>query len=698
MAKNLVIVESPSKIKTLKKFLGSSYKVEASAGHVRDLPKSELGVDIENDFEPKYITIRGKGDVLAKLRKEVKSAEKIYLATDPDREGEAISWHLKHALKLGDGNTYRITFNELTKNAVKNSIKQAREIDMNLVDAQQARRSLDRIVGYKIGPLLWKKVKKGLSAGRVQSVGLKIICDREDEIENFIQEEYWTIDAALSAKGTGKGGEKFTAHFTGDENGKMELKNQTETENVLKELKKAKFEIKEVKRGQRTRKPQAPFITSTLLQEASKILGFPTSKTMMIAQQLYEGVALKHEGTTGLISYIRTDSVRISDEAYNSAKDFIVSNYGEGYLNPQRAVYKTEGRAQDAHEAIRPTDVEKTPDTVKDDLTKDQYKLYKLIWERFISSEMAPAVYDTLSVKISAGKYVFRAGGSVLKYDGYLYVYKKNETEDEENSGKMPQLSQEDILTLIDVQSEQHFTQPPARYTEASLVKIFKELGIGRPSTYAATISILLNRAYITREAKTLCPTELGSIVNDIMKENFQDIVDIDFTANMENKLDSVEDGEVPWKDVLRNFYPDFENKLTLADSKIGEVELKDEETDIICENCGRNMVIKFGKFGKFFACPGFPECRNAKPFFENAGVKCPVCADGEVQIKKTKKGRKFYGCSNNPECGFMSWNKPTGKLCPQCGSYLVEKMAKQPRAVCSSGTCAYWEEIAEAE
>jgi len=686
MSKNLVIVESPAKAKTLKKFLGSSYKIEASVGHVRDLPKSELGVDIENDFEPKYITIRGKGEVLAKLRKEAKTADKVYLATDPDREGEAISWHLKHALKLGDKNVCRITFNEITKNAVKNSIKQARDIDMQLVNAQQARRSLDRIVGYKIGPLLWKKVKKGLSAGRVQSVGLKIICDREAEIKNFIQEEYWSIDAEFD--------KNFTARLTGKSDGKIELKNKAETDAVLAALKKEKFKITDIKKGQRVKKPYPPFITSTLQQEASKILGFATSKTMMVAQQLYEGVDIKGEGTTGLVSYIRTDSVRISDEASGAARGYITENYGANYLGEGNAAYKSKNRAQDAHEAIRPAYIDKTPDSVKSDLSKDQFRLYKLIWERFISSEMAPALYDTQTVKITAGEYVFRAGGSVLKYDGYLLVYKKNETEENDEGGGMPELSLKDALKLKQILPKQHFTQPPPRYTEAALVKNLEEWGIGRPSTYSAIISILLARGYITREAKQLCPTELGEIVNDIMENNFAGIVDVDFTANMENKLDKVEEGAIEWKEILREFYPPFEQEITRAGELIGEVEIADEETDVLCENCGRKMVIKLGRYGKFLACPGFPECRSAKPFFEEAGVKCPLCGDGAVLVKKTKKGRKFFGCSNNPECAFMSWNKPSGEFCPECGSYLVIKMTKKsPMAVCSAENCAFSKE-----
>ena len=683
MSKNLVIVESPAKAKTLKKFLGAGYKVEACIGHVRDLPKSELGVNIENDFEPKYITIRGKGEVLAKLRKEVKASEKVYLATDPDREGEAISWHLKHTLKLDDKNTFRITFNEITKNAVKKSIKEARAIDMQLVDAQQARRVLDRIVGYKIGPILWKKVKKGLSAGRVQSEGLKLICDRENEIDNFIQEEYWTVEAAL----TEPRGAVFSAKLVSAEDEKLVLASKDETDAVLAYLTQQSFTVADVKKGTRIKKAAAPFITSTLQQEASKLLGFATSKTMMLAQQLYEGVDIKGEGTVGLITYTRTDSQRISDDAYGEVKSYITDTYGDTYLNAERPEYKSRGRIQDAHEAIRPSYADKTPDYLKESLTKDQHKLYKLIWERYVASQMSPAVYDTLSVKISAGKYTFRASGSILKFDGYLLIYKRNE-ENKDEDVKIPEMTAGDTLNLTSLTPEQHFTQPPPRFTEAMLVKTLEELGIGRPSTYSAIIGTLLNRGYITKESKTLYATELGTIVNEIIEQNFCDIVNADFTAKMESELDKVEEGEFEWKNIIRDFYPPFIKQIEEAEEKIGDIEIGDEPTDVICEQCGRNMVIKFGRFGKFLACPGFPECRNAKTLFEEAGVLCPTCG-GKVLVKKTKKGRRYFGCEH-AECSFISWHKPTGGLCPVCGAYLIEKGTVNKRIRCSDSNCGY--------
>ncbi len=691
MAKNLVIVESPAKAKTLKKFLGSTYKIEASVGHVRDLPKSELGINIENDFEPKYITIRGKGEVLSKLRKEVKASDNVYLATDPDREGEAISWHLMHALKLDNKNAKRISFNEITKNAVKRSIKEARDIDMNLVDAQQARRELDRIVGYKISPILWKKVKKGLSAGRVQSVALKIICDREDEIENFQKEEYWTIEAILKS-----GKEKLVSKLYGDDNGKLSITCKEQADSIIEAVKKEGFNVSEIKKGTRVRKPYPPFTTSTLQQEASKALGFPTSKTMMLAQQLYEGVDIEGEGTVGLVSYIRTDSVRISDEAYESVKSFVLENFGEKYATTEKPVYKSKGKAQDAHEAIRPTYTERTPENVKSSLTKDQYRLYKLIWERFVASQMTSAVYDTLSVRINAGKYQFRSVGSSLKFDGFMVIYKETDeaehNENEQAETSIPALKEGEMLKLHEVNGEQHFTQPPAHYTEAMLVKTMEELGIGRPSTYAATISTIVARGYITRENKVLYKTELGEIINNIMKEHFGDIISVDFTAKMEEDLDKVSEGDLEWKEVLRQFYAPFSETLSQAEEKIGEVEIADEVTDIPCDKCGRNMVIKFGRFGKFLACPGFPECRNAKPLYEEAGVNCPLC-DGKVLIKKTKKGRKYFGCENNPDCTFISWNKPTGAKCPTCGDFLVEKGTKNTKVVCNNSKCGYKEQ-----
>ncbi|MBR2852285.1 MAG: type I DNA topoisomerase, partial [Anaerotignum sp.] len=618
--KYLVIVESPAKAATIGKFLGSNYKIEASMGHIRDIPKSQMGIDFENDFEPKYITIRGKGELLSKLRKDAKAADKIYLATDPDREGEAISWHLLHALNLEEEkNISRITFNEITKTAVKKSITEAREIDMDLVDAQQARRVLDRIVGYTISDLLWKKVKKGLSGGRVQSVALRLVCDREEEIRDFIPEEYWTLGAKL----TDEAGKAFEAKFYGKGDEKMELANEAETNAVLKGLKSKKFEVTEVKIGSRQKKPVAPFTTSTMQQEASKHLNMATQKTMMIAQQLYEGVNVKGEGTVGLVSYIRTDSFRISDEAYAAAVEYIKGSFGEEYVNPERIVYKSKGKTQDAHEAIRPTDVNRTPDSIKDSLSKDQYRLYKLIWERFVASQMSPALYDTLSVKLTAGEYSFRASGSRLRFAGFLEVYSKGEEEDEK---VIPKLTEGDKLKAKELLPEQHFTQPPARYTDASLIKTLEEIGVGRPSTYAPTLTIIQSRHYVTKEAKNLFPTELGEMVNEIMKGYFPTIVDIDFTANMEDRLDDVEMGKEEWKQIIRDFYPDFKESVENAAEKLEKIEIKDEESDVICDKCGRNMVIKYGRYGKFLACPGFPECQNAKPYFEEAGVNCPEC------------------------------------------------------------------------
>lgn len=691
MAKNLVIVESPAKAKTLKKFLGSTYKIEASMGHVRDLPKSDMGIDFENDYEPKYITIRGKGELLAKLRKEVKKADKIYLATDPDREGEAISWHLAFALKLEDKKVYRITFNEITKQAVKNSIKEAREIDMNLVNAQQARRTLDRVVGYKISPLLWQKVKKGLSAGRVQSVSLKIICDREDEIENFIPEEYWSILFDLKYGRSG-----FTGHFLSVNGEKVELKNKETVDKALSTFDKDNLIVSEVKNGKRVKKPYPPFTTSTLQQEASKALGYSTSKTMQIAQELYEGVDIKGYGTVGLVSYIRTDSVRVSDEAYESANEYIKNSFGEDFLPETRNEYKTRSRAQDAHESIRPTDVNFVPKNIIDSLSKDQYKLYTLIWNRFLASQMSVAKYDTVKINIKSGDVIIRSSGSILRHEGFLAVYKTDAEKDDKDI-KMPDLSIGDKITFIDIKKEQHFTQPPARYTEASLVKKLEEVGIGRPSTYAPTISTIINRNYITREQKQLFPTELGEIINEILVANFSDVVDIEFTAKMEERLDKVEMGELEWKQILRNFYPKFKVDLEKAEEAISKIELKDEVTDVICEKCGKNMVVKYGKYGKFLACPGFPECNNTKPFFEDAGVSCPLCA-GNIIIKKSKKGRKFYGCDNNPECEFISWYKPTGEKCPKCGDILVEKGKKEKRIVCENEKCDYFLYVTEEE
>ena len=681
--KYLVIVESPAKAATIGKFLGNNYKIEASMGHVRDMP----GIDFEHDFEPKYITIRGKGELLGKLRKDAKAADKVYLATDPDREGEAISWHLLHALNLGEEKPIsRITFNEITKTAVKKSITEARDIDMDLVDAQQARRVLDRVVGYTISDLLWKKVKKGLSGGRVQSVALRLICDREGEIREFIPEEYWTLGAKLKDAD----GKVFEAKFYGKGETKTELANEAETNEVLDGLKGKDFAVTDVKTGSRQKKPVAPFTTSTMQQEASKHLNMATQKTMMIAQQLYEGVNVKGEGTVGLVSYIRTDSFRISDEAYEAAVAFIKETYGDAFVNPERIVYKSKGKTQDAHEAIRPTNVSRTPESIKDSLSKDQYRLYKLIWERFVASQMSPAVYDTLSVKLAAGDYTFRASGSRLRFAGFLEAYSKGEEEDEK---VIPKLTQGDILQAEQLLPEQHFTQPPARYTDASLIKTLEEIGVGRPSTYAPTLTTIQARHYVTKEAKNLFPTELGEMVDEIMKTYFPDIVDIDFTANMEKRLDDVEMGKEEWKQIIRDFYPDFKKSVENAAEKLEKIEIKDEETDIVCEKCGRNMVIKYGRYGKFLACPGFPECQNAKPYFEEAGVNCPECG-GKVLIKKTKKGRIYYGCEHNGDgCDFMSWNKPTGEKCPECGAFLEEKGRKNPKIVCSNEKCGYMKE-----
>lgn len=691
MANSLVIVESPAKMKTIKKFLGSNYEVDASGGHVRDLPKSQLGISPENDYEPKYITIRGKGDVLARLRKEVKKADKIYLATDPDREGEAISWHLTKALKLDelkDKKVYRISFNEITKNAVKASLKAPRDLDMNLVDAQQARRILDRMVGYSISPILWEKVKRGLSAGRVQSVALRMICDREDEIAAFIPEEYWSLDALLKAPGMKK---PVTAHFQKDKDGKSEIKNKEELERITASLKEQKFTVVETRRGERTKKQPLPFTTSTMQQEASKALNYSTQKTMRLAQQLYEGVDVKGHGTIGLITYLRTDSTRIADEADQAARQFISEQYGAEYTAPSDSSKKASGKIQDAHEAIRPTDISLTPVKVKDSLSRDQFRLYQLIWKRFAASRMAPAFYETTSVRIEAGGNTFSMAASSLKFDGFMAVYMEAE-EKEEKSQPIGNLEKGEELELSDLVSAQHFTQPPAHYTEASLVKALEEQGIGRPSTYAPTITTILARRYITKENKNLYVTELGEAVNKIMLKCFPSIVDINFTANLEFLLDSVSEGKTEWKTIVRNFYPDLMEAVNEAKENLEAVHIADEESDEVCELCGRRMVIKYGPHGKFLACPGFPECKNTKPYLEKIGVPCPKCGK-DLVIRKTKKGRKFYGCEANPECDFMSWQKPSTERCPECGSYMVEKGNK---LVCANEQCGYVKEKAE--
>lgn len=680
MAKYLVIVESPAKVKTIKKFLGANYEVAASNGHVRDLPKSQLGVDIEHGYEPKYITIRGKGDILANLRKEVKKAEKIYLATDPDREGEAISWHLLKALKLEGKKVYRITFNEITKNAVKESLKNAREINMDLVDAQQARRMLDRMVGYRISPLLWAKVKRGLSAGRVQSVALRIICDREEEINAFIPEEYWTLDALLRVPGEKK---SLTAKYYGTKEGKANISSKQELDAVMEELKGGKYTASEVKKGERVKKPPLPFTTSTLQQEASKVLNFSTQKTMRIAQQLYEGIDIKGNGTVGIITYLRTDSTRVSEEAEKSAREYIAGTYGEEYAAVAANERKTDKKIQDAHEAIRPTDISRTPLQMKESLSREQFRLYQLIWKRFAASRMNPARYETTSVKIDSGRHRFAVSASKMLFDGFMSVYTQDE-EKEENNTLVKGIEKGTEFQLDSFDSKQHFTQPAPHYTEASLVRALEELGIGRPSTYAPTITTILARRYVVKENKNLYVTELGEVVNHMMKEAFPSIVDVNFTANMEALLDGVEEGTVNWKTVISNFYPDLDEAVQNAEKELEHVKIADELSDEVCDLCGRQMVIKYGPHGRFLACPGFPECRNTKPYFEKIGVACPQCGK-DIVLKKTKKGRKYYGCIDNPECSFMVWQKPSGQNCPGCGSIMLEKGAK---LVCSNENC----------
>lgn len=697
--KKLIIVESPTKVKSIKKFLGAGYEVTASNGHVRDLPKSQLGIDIENDFEPKYITIRGKGELLSKLRKQVAKADVIYLATDPDREGEAISWHLIYALKL-NGETagkkvYRITFNEITKNAVTEALKNPREIDMNLVDAQQARRELDRIVGYMISPLLWAKVKRGLSAGRVQSVALRMIADREAEIDSFIPEEYWTLDAAFSVKGVKR---PVVAHYYGTiRDGKQiraELKNGEEVKNLTDSLRKSEFMISSIQSSERVRKTPLPFTTSTLQQEASKVLNFSTSKTMRVAQQLYEGIEIKGQGTTGLITYLRTDSTRISEDAQKMAASYIGDQFGEQYLTAGDKK-STNARIQDAHEAIRPSDITRTPELLKESLTREQFRLYQLIWRRFTASRMADARYEMTRVRVTAEdrkktEHLFTMTCSRLVFDGFLKVYDPDD--DPEGDGVLAKgLTEESRPVLDSFDPKQHFTQPLPHFTEASLVKVLEEKGIGRPSTYAPTISTILARRYITKDGKNLYMTEIGEVVNEIMIHSFPSIVNPDFTAGLESLLDGVADGQVKWKTLIENFYPDLNEAVKAAEAELEKVKIVDEESDEICEKCGRRMVIKYGPHGKFLACPGFPECRNTKPYYEHIGVQCPRCGS-EIALMKSKKGRKFYGCIN-PECDFVSWQKPSSQKCPQCGKMMVEKGKK---LVCMDQECGYVTEIKE--
>ena len=681
--KTLVIVESPSKAKTIGKYLGANYKVIASVGHVRDLPKSKLGIDIENDFEPQYIPIRGKGDIIKELRKEAKKASKVYLATDPDREGEAISWHLAHALKLDPKKTARITFNEITKQAVKESLKHPREIDMDLVDAQQARRVMDRMVGYSISPLLWQKIKRGLSAGRVQSVALRMLCDREDEINAFIPKEYWDMDAVLKNKN-----KEFTVSFYGDKKGKIEITGKEQLDKIISQLKDSKFTVNDIKKGSRTRKCPIPFTTSTMQQEASKALNFSTQKTMRIAQQLYEGVEIKGRGSIGLITYLRTDSTRVSETAEAQVKEFIQENYGPDYMAKEIATKKSNKKIQDAHEAIRPTDVTLTPDQVKAQLPRDQFRLYQLIWKRFVASRMGNAVYETYNVKVGAGDYLFNASTSKLDFDGFMKIYTDSDNEKVVTNNVIAKLEKDSEIEFVKFEENQHFTQPPAHFTEAALVKAMEEQGIGRPSTYAPTISTIVGRRYVTKEKKNLYVTELGEAVNNVMKTAFKVIVDTEFTANMESLLDAVEEGTIDWKTIIRNFYPDLDVMVKNAEEKLEKIHIADEESDEICEECGRRMVIKYGPHGKFLACPGFPECRNTKPYLEKVGVPCPKCGK-DVVYRMTKKGRRYYGCIDSPECDFMSWQKPSTKKCPQCGGYMVEKGNK---LACANVECGYVE------
>ena len=686
MANYLVIVESPAKAKTINKYLGKNYTVIASMGHMRDLPKSQLGIDIENNYEPKYITIRGKGDLMAKLKKAAKNADKIYLATDPDREGEAISWHLANILDIDTKKACRITFNEVTKSAVTASLKQARPIDENLVDAQQARRVLDRIVGYKLSPILWKKVKKGLSAGRVQSAATKLVVDREREIEAFEPKEYWTITAELSAKGDKK---TIPARFYGVKGKKKELTNSAETEKIKAQIKNADFVVTSANYSDKSQQPSPPFTTSTLQQEASRKLGFTSRRTMSAAQELYEGVSVPGKGTLGLITYMRTDSLRLNPESQDAARSIIGEKYGKEFLPKTARNYKTGKNAQDAHEAIRPTVPEIEPEMIKSSVSADLYKIYKLIWERFIASQMTNAVYSTLSAEFDANEVTFRASARTLKFAGYRAVYVDGSEENEEKDAKkLPTLEEGMKLNASEIQDEQHFTEPPARYTEASLIKTMEENGIGRPSTYAPTITTILGRDYVRREKRMLKPTELGTIVTDIMSENFSDIVDVDFTANMEQQLDDIEDGGEKWVEVIDRFYKPFAVEVEKAEKEIEKIEIKDEVSDEICEKCGRNMVIKLGRFGKFLACPGFPECRNAKPILKDTGVKCPKCG-GRIVERRSQRGKKYFSCENAPTCDFLLWDEPVSTPCPSCGGVMTRKYLKRGSVtVCSNPDC----------
>ncbi|MDR6722334.1 DNA topoisomerase-1 [Paenibacillus amylolyticus] len=694
MADSLVIVESPSKAKTIGKYLGSKFIVKASMGHVRDLPKSQIGVEVENDFNPKYITIRGKGSILKELKDARKKVKKVYLAADPDREGEAIAWHLAHALELDDTEDCRVVFNEITKQAVKDAFKTPRKINMDLVNAQQARRILDRLVGYKISPLLWKKVKKGLSAGRVQSVAVKIILDRENEIDDFVPEEYWSITAKLTADGN-----PFEAKFHQLNGTKTELGSEAEVQAILKQIEGADFTVKEVKEKERSRNPSAPFTTSSLQQEAARKLNFRASKTMSVAQQLYEGVDLGKEGTVGLITYMRTDSTRIAASAQEEAKEYIIGKYGEPFApETPRNYSKKAANAQDAHEAIRPTSILRDPDSIKSFMSRDQFRLYKLIWERFVASQMSSAILDTLSVDIAVGDTIFRAAGSKVRFQGFMKVYVEgNDDGTTEEDRLLPPLKKGDVLEKQEIEPKQHFTQPPPRYTEARLVKTLEELGIGRPSTYAPTLETIQKRGYVAIEEKKFMPTELGELVIEQMEEFFPEILNVEFTANMEGDLDHVEEGSEDWVKVLAEFYESFEKRLEFAEEEMKEIEIEDEVSDEICEKCGKHLVYKLGRFGKFLACSGFPECRNTKPIIKDIGVTCPKCKEGHVVERRSKKGRVFYGCDKYPECDFVSWDKPSAKPCPSCSSLMIEKRNKQgTRLQCTS--CDHQEPVEEAD
>ena len=690
MGKTLLIVESPAKSKTIKKYLGSNYIVRATMGHVRDLPKSSMGVDIANDFEPSYLTIRGKGDVMKALKKDVKAVDKVVLATDPDREGEAISWHIMEALELPEETTTRVVFNEITKDAVKAAIKNPRKINRDLVDAQQARRVLDRVVGYSISPLLWRKVKKGLSAGRVQSVATKLICDREEEIMAFEPKEYWSIDASFTNPPSKK---KFAAKFYGDTKNKIDLENEKQTLEIVEALQDAQYVVEDVKKTAKKRQPMPPFITSTLQQEAAKKYGYTPTKTMMIAQQLYEGVDVKSFGTVGLITYMRTDSVRVADEAIDSVRKYIGERWNGEYLPKSPRIFKNKKNAQDAHEAIRPSSVELVPEKIKDSLTSEQHKIYKLIWDRFVASQMSPADVEQTSVSIKAGKYIFKATGSSIVFPGFTSVYEEASETGEKGEQALPPINKGDVLNFKGLEPKQHFTQPPARYTEASLIRTLEELGIGRPSTYAPTVSTILARNYILKEKKQLYPTELGVVVTDLMKENFGDIIDVEFTADMETRLDEVEEGKLEWKNIIRDFYGPFKKDLEKADKNIEHVQLTLEESDVVCEMCGKTMVYRDGKFGKFLACPGFPACRNTKPIVEEIGVNCPECS-GSLVVRRSRKGVRYFGCVNSPACDFMSWDEPTNETCPTCGSMLLNRSIKgrilKNNKVCLNKDCDF--------